>query len=98
MPNDTEYPPDGIERRIEFNKAIRALAEVFENTYVIDLEKYAPTFDEKFRKTFFRGHMTATGYILMAKMVTSYIDWIVRNNPDDFAFVPFIGTPYSYNK
>ncbi len=98
MPDDTGYSAEKIKKRIEWNEAIRALAEVFDNTYIIDLEKYAPTFDEKFRKTFFLGHMTPTGYILIAKMVMSYIDWIIRNNPSDFDQVGFIGTPYSYNE
>ena len=98
MPDDTGYSEEKIKKRIEWNEAIRALSEVFENTYIIDLEKYAPTFDKKFRDTFFLGHMTPTGYALFAKMIMSYIDWIIRNNPKEFNQVGFIGTPYSYNQ
>ena len=54
--------------------------------------------DEKFNSTFRLGHMTPTGYLLMAKAVMSYIDYIIRNNPDDFSQVGFIGTPYKYRK
>ena len=79
-----------------WSAGIRALAEKFSNTYVLDFRKYAPAYDEKWTKTFQRGHMTPAGYLLTAKMVMSYIDWIIRNNPDDFAQVGFIGTPYSY--
>jgi len=84
------------ERRNSFNEGIRGLAEKFSNTFVIDLDKYAPLLEEKFKKTFFRGHMTVAGYLAFSKIVMSYIDWIVRNNHDDFAEVGFIGTPYCY--
>jgi lysophospholipase L1-like esterase len=67
------------------------------NVYVIDLYKYAPIYDKEFKKNFFLGgHMNPQGYVLTAKMVLSYIDYIIRNNPEDFATVPFINTPF-YN-
>lgn len=68
------------------------ITKMYEGTYVIDLFEYAPVFDEEFRRNFFLdGHMNASGYILIAKMVMSYIDYIVRNNPEDFTQVGFIG-------
>ena len=68
------------------------MADLFDYTYVIDLYEYAPVFDTEFRKNFFLGgHMNPQGYQLMAKMVMSYIDWIVRNNMEDFSQVGFIG-------
>ena len=68
-------------------------AEKFDNTYVIDLLKYAPTYDEKFKENFYLcGHMNPMGYDLTAKMVASYIDYIIRHNPRDFKEVGFIGT------
>ena len=86
------------EKRELWSEGIRTLAKKFSNTYVLNFRKYAPAYDEKWHKTFHRGHMTPAGYLLTSKMVMSYIDWIIRNNPDDFAQVGFIGTPYSYNK
>ncbi len=72
-----------------------ALAELFDNTYVIDLRKYAPPYDAGFRERFYMfGHMNPMGYILTAKMVAAYIDYIIRHNMKDFIQVPFIGTPY----
>ena len=68
------------------------MAELFDYTYVIDLYKYAPVYDAEFRRNFYLGgHMNPQGYLLTAKMVMSYIDWIVRNNMEDFAQVGFIG-------
>lgn len=74
------------------------MAELFDYTYVLDLRQYAPVYDDEFHRNFFlAGHMNPMGYILTAKMVMSYIDYIIRNNPEDFAQVGFIGTPW-HNK
>ncbi len=76
-------------------KLLYQIAELFDNTYVIDLYNYAPVYDEEFRRNFnLGGHMNPAGYILTAKMVMSYIDYLVRHNPEDFAQVGFIGKPY----
>lgn len=40
--------------------------------------------------------MNPMGYIFTAKIVMSYIDYIIRKNPEDFAQVGFIGTDH-YN-
>ncbi len=74
---------------------LHQMTKVFPFTYVIDLHRYAPVYDDEFRRNFYMdGHMSANGYLLTAKMVASYIDYIIRNNPDDFRQVGFIGTPY----
>ena len=73
------------------------MAEMFDNTYVINLRKYSPVYDSEFKKKFFvGGHMNAAGYILTAQMITSYIDYIVRHNLEDFSQVGFIGTPHKF--
>ena len=78
-------------------KFLYQLADMFKNVYVLDFYKYAPVYDEEFKKNFYLGgHLNPQGYALTAKMVLSYIDYIIRNNPEDFATVPFIDTPY-YN-
>ena len=70
------------------------ISDLFENCYVLDLRQYAPVYDEEFRKNFFMGHMNPAGYRLTALMIESYIDYIIRNSPEDFAQVGFIGTVY----
>lgn len=73
------------------------IAEKFDNCYVVDLHKYGPDFDEEFNHSFnLLGHMNPMGYITFAKMVDSYIDYIVRHNPKDFAQVGFINTDIKY--
>ena len=73
--------------------ALYALSEYFANSYVIDLYKYGPIHDDKFKEKFYlHGHLNPSGYILTAQIIDSYIDYIVRHNPQDFKNVGFIGT------
>lgn len=75
------------------------LAEVFDNTYVLDMRKYSPEWDPEFKKNYMLGgHMNPMGYALAGKMVASYIDYIIRKNPADFKQVGFIGTPHVNTK
>lgn len=92
LPN--QGPSDvNSELRKAHQKAMYDLAEYYDNTYVIDLYQYGPVYDEAFRQRFWLyGHMNASGYIFTAQLVDSYIDYIVRNNPEDFRMVPYIGT------
>lgn len=88
----------GSERAKNYDKIRELLykvAELFEYTYVIDLREYSPVHDDKFVENFILGgHLNASGYLMTAHMVMSYIDYIVRNNPHDFSQVGFIGTPW----
>ena len=69
--------------------------KMFPNIYLLDFRKYAPVYDEKFRENFYLGgHMNAAGYLLNARMVETYIDWIIRHNMKDFAQVGFWGTDF----
>lgn len=71
------------------------LSEKFENTYVLDFREYAPIYDDAFKSKFYLGgHMNAAGYLLTARMVESYIDYIIRRDMESFAQCGFIGTPY----
>lgn len=71
------------------------IAALFPFTYVIDLFRYGPVYDENFRRNFYMtGHLNACGYLLTAKMMASYIDYIIRHNMDDFCQIGFVGTPY----
>ncbi|MBQ9117265.1 MAG: SGNH/GDSL hydrolase family protein [Clostridia bacterium] len=79
----------------EMAELLRSFAKYFENSYVIDLHEYAPEYTGELRHAIYLGgHLTPTGYIMTAKMIGSYIDYIIRHNPDDFRQVGFIGTPY----
>ena len=84
---------EGEPKRAAHAELIRQLAARLDNTYVVDLFTYAPRYDEAFRERYFlRGHMNPLGYLLSAKMIGSYIDYIIRKDPQAFAEVGFIGT------
>ena len=79
--------------REQINDRIRELAGNFDNTYLIDLYRYAPVYDQEFQKVFFlEGHMNPAGYVFTADIISAYIDYIVRHNIRDFNEIGFIGT------
>ena len=80
------------EKRRKHAEALYELAEYYDNAYVIDLYRYGPRYDASYEHDFaLYGHLNPMGYILTANMIDSYIDYIIRKNPDDFRRVPFIG-------
>ena len=96
LPNEGEQHPRHADA-LNMIKALYDLAEYFDNSYVIDLYRYGPVYDEEFQKSFYLyGHMNPSGYILTAKMIDSYIDYIVRHNPDDFKTIGMVGSDIKY--
>ena len=90
MPRESteEEPKKAVHAKLLYD-----FANIFDNSYVLDFYRYAPIYDETFKKNFyFNGHMNPAGYLLTAKMVASYIDYIIRNNPRDFYTAGLIGT------
>ena len=86
-------------KKTEYNDVIRAMADIFSNTYIIDLEKYGPSYAKgsMMREKYYLGnHLNAMGYEYTAWMFMTYINWIIEHNWKDFEQVAFIGTPYNY--
>lgn len=82
LPRDTR---SSLKKAYNHRDIILQMAEKFDNTYVINLCDYAPIYEEKFFEKFFLyGHMNPQGYVLTAKMIMSYIDYIIRHNMKDF--------------
>ena len=89
--------PERDEKTHGVIKALCDLAEFFDNSYVINLYDYGPIHDAKFKEKFYLyGHLNPSGYILTAEVIDSYIDYIVRHNPDDFKTIGFVGTDIKY--
>lgn len=84
------------EKRKKVRDLLEEFTKFFDRTYLIDLFTYAPVNDESYAKKFRLGHMTPTGYVLTARMIESYIDYIIRKNPEDFNQVGLIGTDLYY--
>ncbi len=76
---------------------LHTLTTVFDFLYVIDFAKYGPLEDEEYRRNFYLGgHLNAAGYLLTSRMLASYMDYIIRNHPEDFSQVGFIGKPFHH--
>lgn len=87
------------EERQPYNAVVRAMADIFSNVYVIDIDKFGPSYAKgtDFRERYFRGgHLNAMGYQQTAWMLMAYIDRIIRQHPEAFSQVAFIGTDYKY--
>ena len=73
------------------------IAKLFDFAYVMNMAKYGPLQDDEYRRNFYLGgHLNAAGYLLTSRMVAAYMDYIIRNNPEDFAQVGFIGGEVHY--
>lgn len=95
FPNEGDRPDNA--KTEGMIKALYALAEHFNNSYVINLYEYGPVYDNEFREKYYlHGHMNPMGYIVTANLIDSYIDYIIRTNPTDFKNVGFIGTNIKY--
>ncbi len=89
--------PEKKERTEGMVEALYAMSQYFDNSYVINLYKYGPVYDDKFKEKFYlNGHMSPAGYILTARLIDSYIDYIIKHNYEDFKNVGFIGTGIEY--
>ena len=92
IPRSSDRGEKRMKKALAQRDAIYKLAEHFDNCYVIDLYEYAPDFDAEFRDTFFLyGHMSPAGYLLISRLLVSYIDYIIRHNMKDFKNVGFMG-------
>ena len=97
MPRKDNEEQAYIEKCDRHAALLREFAGMFDYTYVLDLRKHAPVYDERFRRDFYLGgHLNPMGYMLTAKMTAAYIDYIVRSAPEDFAQVGFIGYPFHH--
>lgn len=99
MPRSSRDSGINMERANAVSSLLYELAECFENTYVIDLRKYAPEYDDEFKRRFYLGgHLNAAGYLFTAQMMVSYIDYIIRHDFEAFRQIGFVGTPYRFTE
>ncbi|MBP5312199.1 MAG: SGNH/GDSL hydrolase family protein [Clostridia bacterium] len=100
MPYEEEGPymkAEWVKNHEAHRKLLYELADFFTNTYVIDLAEYSPPQDAEFHRLFYTGgHLNSAGYYLCAKMIGSYIDYIVRHDFEKFNRSGFIGTTFAY--
>lgn len=90
------YGDEKDEQRKQIRDMLEELTKFFNRTYLVDLYTYAPVNNSDYKEKFWFGHMNPMGYILTARMIESYIDYIIRKNPKDFNQAGFIGTDLYY--
>ena len=81
---------DIVNQRQEMGEAgdIYTEKKTFAAYYEEIIRRYAPAYDKEFEKNFYlNGHMKPQGYLMTAHMYMSYIDYIIRQNPDEFDMV-----------
>lgn len=89
-PPKDDMPHDA--KKAEIREAIYAISKLYNYTYIIDLYEYAPVYDAEYKRRFYlMSHLNPMGYKMNADMIMSYIDYIIRKDPEDFAQVGFIG-------
>ncbi len=87
-----KIPPERLPYLQKMQEFLPQLAQKFQFAYVMDLIKNGPVVDEAFEKKFYmNGHMTPAGYLLKGRLFTSYIDYIIRHNLDDFTQIAMLG-------
>ncbi|MBE6930183.1 MAG: SGNH/GDSL hydrolase family protein [Ruminococcaceae bacterium] len=96
FPNQSDRDEKRRAQAIVHRDLLYKLSMIFPNIYVLDYMQYGPDYaNPEFRKNFFLGgHLSPVGYMFTAKILVSYVDYIIRHNMSDFKQVGFIGTPY----
>ena len=76
----------------QLNDKIKEIVEYSDNTYLLDLTYYSEcATHEAYNVT----HPTALGYQKLASEIYSMISYIIKNNPNEFKTVQYIGTDYT---
>lgn len=86
--------PSNQNTYLAYNDAIRAIADYFDDVYLIDLnakyyEQYADA-NGFFAINTINGHFTPTAYQYVAELVSYEMSKIMYENPDDFKLIEFI--------
>ena len=98
MPQDGDDSEAVKNLKVEHKNLLIDMKDLFgQYTYVLDFNTYAPVYDREFKNQYYLGnHMNPAGYVQTARMVESYIDYIIRHNSADFAKVGFVGSNINY--
>lgn len=88
------------ETRTAANFKIKGIAAMFpDNCFAMDFQTYGVNVEEvdAWKAKYYNGSLpNSLGYNMIARMVMSYMNWIIENNPDKFRTLGFIGTTYDW--
>ncbi len=75
------------------SEEMKKVVKLYSFTYLIDFTQYLFKYDEEARKKIAMGfHPSPLGYYSLALAFGNYIDYIIRQNPEDFRKMAFVGT------
>ncbi len=76
----------------DYNTAVRYMATIFNNVYIIDLYEYGADLytTPALGDLWVNGHLTSIGYKYAADHILTLMDYIIHNNMSEFLEVPFI--------
>lgn len=72
-----------------FNTAIKRMAHLFTNIYIVDMAKWFPSINSW---EYTEGHGNANGYYTYSKEILSVVDYIIKHNPNYFKYTALIDT------
>ena len=72
-----------------WNDAIRYMAQIYDDVYIIDMGKWADNIPSWH---YTQGHGNAMGYMAYGNEIATYVDWLINNNRNYFMYTSFIGT------
>ena len=78
-----------------FRRKLIDIANNNTDCYLVDLTLYSDCLDDT---VYSQGHLTALGYKKESDELIGYISDIMEKNIDDFKYIQFIGTDYSYTQ
>lgn len=92
--------PEMVVQNHGLNDAVKTIATLFDNVYVLDLYAYMTSHFTKgiIASQYRAGHYNAVGYKYISAVIGSYIDWYIYNHLDEFEFVELIGTDYEWTE
>lgn len=83
--------PENERKKLKHRDFLNRLCHVFPDTYLIDFYRYAPVYDEEFKRKFYlHSHLNPCGYLLTSQMTENYIDYIIKTNFEAFRYIGFI--------
>lgn len=98
-PKEEKEEKERKDLELKHREFLYKLCEIFNNCYVLDIMKYGIEYNEEFKNfTYLNGHMNPMGYFVTAKIFMSYIDYIIKKNPQDFIEVGLINTDIKNHK
>ena len=82
---------------------MRDLVEAYRNAgykiYLLDYATYGMEISEATERNMYRGtHFVPAGYQYMTYEICTYLDWIIKNNMDDFKEIGFVLTDAEYSE